>query len=238
MTAEELINLGASKVRNTPNLMASYIAIFSDTFGKAPNCAGCTFTKDFNTLKNYVNRETRNPLKSQIMKAKTFKLKKINGTIHTYRVGRKPVRMYDNRMTEAFAIAYLTNGTQEELEARKLLFSVLPNLEKATAEPAPEPTTTEADGLGGGIKNPKPEAPVAPTTTEADGLGGGIKNPKPEAPVAPVAGITEAAESKVGSTTALSRKDLIALLEIAGVEFKGNASNAKLLEIARTNKLV
>lgn len=221
MTPEELINIGATKVRNSPNLMASYIAIFTDIFGKAPNCAGCTFTKDFNTLKNHVNKETHNLIKSKIMKAKTFKLKKINGTIHTYKVGRTPVRMYDNRMTEAFAIAYLTNGTPEEIEARKALFSVLPNLEKATAETTPAPTTTEADGLGGGIKNPKPEAPEAP-----------------EAPSEPVANTTAADTSKVGPSTALTRKDLIALLDIAGVDFKKNASNAVLLETAKKNNLV
>lgn len=221
MTTEELINKGATKVRNSPNLMAFYITLYTDIFGKAPNCAGCTFTKDFNTLKNHVNKETHNPIKSKIMKAKTFKLKKINGTIHTYKVGRTPVRMYDNRMTEAFAIAYLTNGTPEEIEARKALFAVFPNLETATAGNAPAPTTTEADGLGGGIKNPKPEAPVEP------------------APVAPApVDNTEADTSKVGPATALNRKDLIALLDIAGVDFKKNASNAVLLEAAKKNNLV
>lgn len=204
MTPQELILKGAKKVRETPSLMASYLEIFEQVFNRLPNCAGCTFNTDFNKLQKAVdNRTTNETLKYTIMQ-KTFKLKKVNGTILTFKKGKSPVRMYDNRLTEDFAVAFLTTGTKKEIEKRKDLFTTLPA------------SLREEDGL------------------EEDGLGGGTKNPKPEAP-APAA---KTAVKITPEAPAVDRAFLFEVLELAGVEFKKNATNASLLALAKKNNLV
>lgn len=75
---------------------------------------------------------------------KTFKLYQVKGDILTYKDGKKTVRQYDNRMTEDFAIAYLTKGTDKQIEERKKLFKVLPkSLKKQESEKEQAPQTEE-----------------------------------------------------------------------------------------------
>ena len=129
MDALELIKLDGRKVRENSNLMSVYIETFFNTFGYKPNCAGCTFNNDFEKLRRAINAGNRPVQKHIIMEAtKTFKLKKANGSILTYYVNKKPFRMYDNRLTEAFAEAFLTNGSKEQIQERKKLFSILPEM--------------------------------------------------------------------------------------------------------------
>ncbi len=137
MDVKELIKLNSREVRGNSNLMAIYIKVFESLFGYRPNCAGCTFNSDFQKLKNAV----LNPKQKTIIKMeKTFKLYQVKGEILTYKRGKKTVRQYDNRMTEEFAIGFLTNGTDEHIEERKKLFKTLPkglNKEKESEkEPA------------------------------------------------------------------------------------------------------
>lgn len=159
MTLEDLILNSPDKVRGDSILMRAYIDIYTGIYGSAPSCAGCTFKTDFKKLLTYAQRATNQNTPNVMKKSeKTFKLKKINGTIHTYKNGKNPVRMYDNRMTEDFAVAYLTNGTKKEIEQRKLYFDVLPvgiiskkeakaEVSEPTKAEAPEPTKAEAKDL-------------------------------------------------------------------------------------------
>ena len=108
--------------------MAFYIESFYTVFGTRPNCAGCTFSSDWkkfvSKVKNGGNLVT---LKTKEIKMKnTFKLKKIQNKIFAYRINKKTFRSYDNNFTESFVKNFLTYGTPEEIEARKQLFSVLP----------------------------------------------------------------------------------------------------------------
>jgi len=127
MGIEELKNMDANKVRNNSSLMRLYIEIFEQTFGYKPNCAGCTFKKDFQKLIN--SKKTTTTLKTTTMK-KTFKLKRITGRILTYKINGRPIRKYDNKLTEDFVIGYLTHGTEQELEERRKQFEILPKLAK------------------------------------------------------------------------------------------------------------
>ena len=52
MELKELVKLDSQKVRRDSNLMRLYINYFKDAFSFEPNCAGCTFSKDFKKLKN------------------------------------------------------------------------------------------------------------------------------------------------------------------------------------------
>lgn len=148
MDAKDLIALGGREVRRDSDLMTAYINAFQSYFGHKPNCAGCTFNKDFEKLKRAVNKGNGSLIIKTKTMDKTFKLFSVKGEILTYKVGKKVVRQYDNRMTEEFAIGFLTNGTKDELEERKKLFKKLP---KSLIEPKKEVEVKE-------VKEEKPKA--------------------------------------------------------------------------------
>lgn len=106
--------------------MAAYIKIFTEKFGRAPDCAGCTFSRDWQRLTS--NKEQTNFTK---MAEKTFRLRKPH-LIYSYdildeKAGRNVrKRTYGHNMTEEFAVAYLTNGTPEQITERKAEFATLP----------------------------------------------------------------------------------------------------------------
>ena len=132
MDVNELIQLNSDKVRIDSNLMLFYVEAFFETFGYKPNCAGCTFNSDFIKLKTALhNKENVVNLTNKTKKMEnTFKLKRIEGNILAYRKDKKTFRLYDNSLNEEFVIGFLTNGTAEEIEQRKKLFSKLPKLEE------------------------------------------------------------------------------------------------------------
>lgn len=142
MTIEELKQLGKMQVRNDANLLKAYIQVFKEKFGKEPNCTGCTFDSDWNELINPTHAKT------QTMSNTTFKLFD-NNEIYTYRKTNKagvtlPVRTYGYLMTEEFAEAYLTEGTEEEIKKRKTEFKILP---KAFTTDSKEEDTNDLSSL-------------------------------------------------------------------------------------------
>lgn len=105
--------------------MSAYIQLFTEKFGRKPDCAGCTFNYDWDRLLN------SNIQNFEIMSDKTFRLKN-NAIIYSYDVEDKKTkrtirkRAYGNVMTEEFAENYLTNGTAQQIADRKKQFAVLP----------------------------------------------------------------------------------------------------------------
>ncbi|WP_448607600.1 hypothetical protein [Paenimyroides ceti] len=145
MDALELIQKSSREVRGNSNLMAIYIKAYKEQFGFTPNCAGCTFNSDFQKLKNALSKNNQKPL-IQIEMENTFKLLKVSGAILTYKKDGKVFRKYDNKLTEEFAIGYLTNGTKEELELRKKEFKKLPKgLNKSKEETNSEEGSSEVE---------------------------------------------------------------------------------------------
>ena len=132
MDVNELIQLNSDKVRRNSSLMRFYIECFSKTFGYIPDCAGCNFNSDFNKLKVALSNDKKivNLTNKTKKMENTFKLKRIEGNILAYRKDKKTFRLYDNSLNEEFVISFLTNGTAEEIEQRKKLFSKLPKLEE------------------------------------------------------------------------------------------------------------
>lgn len=131
MSKDELILLNSDKVRRDSSLMAFYIEAFFETFGYKPNCAGCTFNSDFNKLKVALSRGEKS-LNLNIKNTKmenTFKLKKVEGKILSFKKDKVTHRLYDTHLNEAFVKDYLKFGTEEEIESRKKLFSKLPKTE-------------------------------------------------------------------------------------------------------------
>lgn len=131
MDIKDLILLNSDKVRRDSSLMAFYIESFFTVFGYRPNCAGCSFSSDWNKLVSLVrNGEKYVTLNFKQNKMEnTFKLKKIQNKIFAYRIDKKTFRSYDNNFTESFVRDFLTYGNDEEIAERKLLFSVLPKEE-------------------------------------------------------------------------------------------------------------
>lgn len=142
MQIEELVKLSSQKVRGNSDLMAIYINAFKEVFGKTPNCAGCTFSADFTKLKKVVLKQI--PIqKTRKMADTTFKLKKKLGKIHSYKKNGRTIHFYDTNMTEEIAIEYLTYGTPEQIEKRKELFAVLPNLSEKQERESNDSQTEE-----------------------------------------------------------------------------------------------
>ena len=123
---EDLIKAGKNQVRNNPDLMSAYITLFTEKFGRKPDCVGCTFSRDWERLINFSNLQN-----IQIMSDKTFRLKR-PGEIYSYdvdsHVSKRKIRKrsYGNLMTEEFAENYLTHGTAQEISERKKQFAILP----------------------------------------------------------------------------------------------------------------
>lgn len=145
MEVKELIQKSSQEVRGNSNLMAIYIKYFKEYFGHEPNCAGCTFANDFTRLKRVVlsggsqKQQIARTKKHKAME-KTFKLKKTEGKIFSFKKNSKTIHFYDNNLTEDVAVEYLTHGTPEQIEERKKLFAILPNAFKAEIIGPTEPT--------------------------------------------------------------------------------------------------
>ena len=125
ISIEDLVKAGKSEVRYNTDLLTAYKRLFSEKFGREPDCAGCTFDYDWNRLINNQNFITR-----EIMSDNTFKLRD-NSIIYSYdkkvnETTTRRTRTYGNKMTEQFAEAYLTEGTPEQIAERKKHFKILP----------------------------------------------------------------------------------------------------------------
>lgn len=123
MDVRELITRSGNEVRRSPDLMELYLVEFEKVFGKRPNCAGCTFQKDW---QRFVNSFRLNKEKNQVIMDVTFKYKGGKVLMLTYWMDGKPYRKYSNRLTEEFVMGYLTYGTEEQIAERKKEFLVLP----------------------------------------------------------------------------------------------------------------
>lgn len=142
MEVEELVNISPIKIRSDETLMRLYIQFYKDAFLVAPDCAGCTFTRDFNKLKNKINGTGVNVyIKSQTMKNYVLNPKYKNN-IHTYVKNNRPYRTYGHLMTDEFAESYLKEGTKEQIKEREKLFDKLPSTEASKEKKVQE---TKAD---------------------------------------------------------------------------------------------
>lgn len=146
MKVDELIKLKPNKVRESPDLMGFYLLEYEKIFNEKPSCAPCTFKSDWKKFVKAYKTPTQQKIKTMATTEKTFKLKDNRVRIMTYWLDKSPQRKYSNKLTEDFAIGYLTHGTKEQLEARRKEFAVLPsglNLKKDKQEPKKEEVIVE-----------------------------------------------------------------------------------------------
>lgn len=134
MTVNELILIESHKVRRDSSLMVFYVESFFEAFGYKPNCAGCSFSTDWQKLVRFVNGSNKVLITENKNIMSTFKLKKVQNKIFAYRKDGQTFRRYDNHFDEAFANQFLVNGTPEQIDERKKLFSVLPDMFKDGVE--------------------------------------------------------------------------------------------------------
>lgn len=134
MTGYEFIKIDMNKVRASSNLMTIYKELFKANFGKEPNCIGCSFSSDWKKLVTKIKSDDKTQFQTEKNKTmeKNFKLKRAEGKILTYKKENRPYRCYDNKLTDEFVNEFLANGTEEEIEERKKLFSVLPKEDMST----------------------------------------------------------------------------------------------------------
>jgi hypothetical protein len=128
MTAEELIAKGSGQVRNSSDLTAIYLKLYENAFGYKPACSSCNFDYEFQNFTNRILNKTQLNL-FMMENKKTHKFYN-SGEIKAFDTeeGNLNSRVYfnDYSATDELAIAYLTYGTKEELESRKLEFQILP----------------------------------------------------------------------------------------------------------------
>ena len=124
MTIQEFILLDKAKVRRDSNLMHLYLEFFKEAFNRVPNCAGCSFSTDWQKLINFHtgNKEKSVTLQKQKV-MNTISIKKIQGKILTYKKDGKTFRQYDNILTDSFIKEYVSNGTEEEILERRKMFN-------------------------------------------------------------------------------------------------------------------
>lgn len=160
MTTKELVSLNPRKIRHNNELMQLYIQQFEAAFSYKPNCAGCTFNKDFNKLKKHVNSGSKSTIIN--LKPKTmsvYKIKpKFRAQILTYIKDKRPHRTYGRNITDAFAEEFLKHGTKEQIAERKKMFTI--SEQSKPTKPTPDKDEEKAIGPApkgkvGAAKEPK-----------------------------------------------------------------------------------
>lgn len=150
MDIQVLLSTDSAKVRRSPSLFAFYIETFVDIFGTKPSCAGCTFSKDFNKLKNHFNSLSNEnnfvslPTINKFSNMKTFKFRVPFNGILSYKKNGVMHRRYAYRADDAFIIEFLTYGSENELQERKKMFKVFPD---GFGEKVSENASNEAEEL-------------------------------------------------------------------------------------------
>ena len=130
MDVQSLVKLNPKKVRNDENLMRLYIDCYKDAFSVEPDCAPCTFTRDFDKLKKAIltgpvklkERVLKTPNMAKTKKPKYELKRKYRSQIFTYREGKKPFRTYGHLMTDEFAEKFIENSADEKQKQERLAF--------------------------------------------------------------------------------------------------------------------
>lgn len=111
--------------------MTAYFNYFFEYMGYNLSCGGCNFESVFNTFVKKVSDgepQFKHLIKTEMeqtfilfdtQKIYSFRSKKTGSVKHRYGF----------KMDEEYAIEYLTNGTQDEIENRKKDFKKLPEIE-------------------------------------------------------------------------------------------------------------
>lgn len=228
MTTKELVSLNPRKIRHNNELMQLYIQQFEAAFSYKPNCAGCTFNKDFNKLKKHVNSGSKSTiinLKPETMSV--YKIKpKFRAQILTYIKDKRPHRTYGRNITDAFAKEFLKHGTKEQIAERKKMFTI--SEQSKPTKPAPDKDEEKAIGTA-----PKGKVGVVkePDISEKDAEKTSENTTEPKEPQAEPA-IEEVVFTEV--TDRMSRKELDRIATEKGLN-PNNYENKKLLAEAINN---
>lgn len=144
MTYGELISLNSGRVRNESNLTNYFMNAYNNIFGNFPSCTGCAINNEFNKLIQQVKTkgiqqdeiEIKQNNITMVDESKTFVLSPNTDDymlVYTDK-DKRDRRKFLTRLTDEYVVAYLTNGTTEEIEERKKKFKVLPLALREKAE--------------------------------------------------------------------------------------------------------
>lgn len=134
MSIEEFLSKNPHDIRRNAELMQQYIDLYVAAFSLKPNCAGCSFNKDYQRLKkhyeslhsnkkNTIFADNINNLKNISTMDKKFEVKRMQrNIIHTYIDARgKAKRSYGYNMTYEFALELVKQGKSN-------IFSIAPKV--------------------------------------------------------------------------------------------------------------
>ena len=144
MTYGELILKSSSEVRSNSNLTSYFINAYKNVCGHVPTCSGCAINNELGNLikeikkRNLQGQEievTTNNI-TMVDNSKTFVLSpSLRDDMLAYTDKNKVIRRkFVSKLTDEYVVAYLTNGTAEEIEERKNKFKVLPLALREIAE--------------------------------------------------------------------------------------------------------
>lgn len=104
MNAFDLVKLTKKEILENEEIKALYIKSYKAFFGVTPNCIKCSFNKDFNKFKRFLQGKTEKDLLT--LKEKTmssFKLKKgYSLKIFSYSKNKKVHRRYGKDLDDSF----------------------------------------------------------------------------------------------------------------------------------------
>lgn len=134
MSIEEFLSKNPHDIRRNAEMMQQYIDLYVAAFSLKPNCAGCSFNKDYQRLKKHYESlhsnkknttfaDNSNNLKNISTMDKKFEVKRMKrNVIHTYIDARgKAKRSYGYNMTYEFALELVKQGKSN-------IFSIVPKL--------------------------------------------------------------------------------------------------------------
>ena len=135
MTFRELTQLNKGIIRGNSDFTLFFINAYQHIFGYKPSCSGCSINNEmhklFERIKQMPNQDLEILIDKDLIMENTDKtfVKSINfkENLIAYKDENGRIRRkFANKLTDDFVIAYLTNGTPEELEDRRKKFKVLP----------------------------------------------------------------------------------------------------------------
>lgn len=137
MDAFDIAKLTKKEILEDENIKALYIKSYKAFFNEIPNCIKCTFNKDFNKFKRFLQGKTEAEIITlKENKMNSFKLKKgYNLKIFSYKKDGKIFRRYGKDLTDDFVAELIKSNPKN-----KDFFEELP---KSKSKPAKKKTATK-----------------------------------------------------------------------------------------------
>lgn len=172
MTVQELVSLNPKEIRKNESLMRSYVELYEGAFSLKPNCAPCTFKKDFKKLQKYINQGGEISPQNQKQMATTNKkwkvLKRHNNQILSYKKKGRTYRSFGRLATDEFIDEFLKYS---KIADRKKYFEALTATKPESTGKAEKTTKNETQEFEAQTEETKDVENSQNESQEADAPG-------------------------------------------------------------------